>query len=256
MRRTIGLVIIGLVACGRGGGRAARDAAPPAPVAIDAAVTAPATLDAGVRERMDDHFGAVVRLQRALMRGELEQVRDEATYLIAHADDAGLEAWRPHVAAMTAAAAQVKDAPDLVAAAGLAANLGLQCRRCHTAERAIVAFAWEPVPASDGSVRTRMQRHAWAAARMWEGLIGPSDELWQLGASIMMGTELQALSSARPAADHDVADAIARVEVLAREAITAATPEAEAAVQGDLMASCVRCHQLVRDAGSPAGAPP
>jgi hypothetical protein len=253
MSRTIAHVVFALAlaaACGRGAERpVARDdaAASPPPAIVDA-VAAPASIDAGLRAHMDDHFGAAVRLQEALMRGELAQVRDEAGYLVAHPEYPELERWRAQLDAAASAAAQVKDAPDLVAAAGLSANLGLQCRRCHAASGAIVAFGWEPVPASDGTMPTRMKRHGWAAARMWEGLIGSSDELWTLGAHVMVGTELRALASSRQVADHDVRDLIARVQVLASEAINVASPEQETVVYGNLMATCVRCHQLVRAA--------
>lgn len=260
MTRTIGLLLLGLAAgCGRGERtRAREDAAPPPTtpppaVALDAGA-APA-VDASLREHMAEHFAAAMRIQQAIMRNELDVARDQARYLIEHPEHRDLDGWAPYVDGMTTAARQVADAPDLMTAAGLSANLGLQCRACHSARGAIVSFVWEPLPTGDTSRVTRMKRHAWGAARLWEGLIGPSEYLWDLGAQVMVDAELRALMVGRPSDDQDMRELYARVHELSTRALTVDTPEAEAALHGDLMQTCVRCHQLARDP-VPAEPPP
>lgn len=267
MTRTSLLVVVGLVAACRGRGDERAAAPPPPPprpadaasvvapvVAIDAAPAAVAPVDASaLRTHMTSHFDAVARIQQALIRGELDQARDDATYLIEHDEHASLDAWQSYVQAMRAAATQVKAAPDLASAARRTADLGLQCSLCHTARSAIVAFAWEPLPAADATVATRMRRHAWGAARLWEGLIGPSDDLWNLGAEVMTSTELEALVVERMDLDHEARDLIDQVQILARRAPAATTAEARAALHGELFVLCTACHQRVRDhARSPA----
>jgi len=42
----------------------------------------------------------------------------------------------------------------------------------------------------DSSLQLQMRRHQWAAARLWEGLIGPSNEMWSQGTGFLATTEL------------------------------------------------------------------
>ena len=46
------------------------------------------------------------------------------------------------------------------------------------------------MPPSGTSVPGHMRRHDWAAERMWEGLVGPSDLLWDMGATALTADPL------------------------------------------------------------------
>ncbi|HVV81450.1 MAG TPA: hypothetical protein VHE35_00175 [Kofleriaceae bacterium] len=227
---------------------------PPGPMPIDSGLPG-APVVPPLREHMDEHFGAATRLEQAIVRGELDDARDAATYLATHAEHPELDDWQPYVEQMQAAAGRVKAAPDLASAAALVGDVGLQCSSCHSVRAAIVTFPWEPVPDTDATVATRMRRHQWAAARLWEGLIGPSDDLWELGAEVMADNELESLVTARMALDHDARDLISSVQLLARKAPSATTAEARASLYDDLLPVCAGCHQLVRDRATPGGPP-
>ena len=232
------------------GGRADRDP-PRAQTEVaraDAAAPAP-TADAApsLRQHMDEHFRAVAELQGAIVRGHLEQARAHAQYLVEHDEHAALDGWQPHVDAMRAAARAVSAAPDLPTAGRLTAELGRACSGCHRAQRAVVAFAWAPVTDDDGSLAAQMRRHQWGAARMWEGLVGPSDPLWTEGAAALAASRLDVLAATRqggPALTRDLAE---RVHDLARTAATVTTADGRAALYGELLSTCATCHQLNRD---------
>lgn len=205
-----------------------------------------------LRAHMDDHFAAAARIERAVVRSDLDQARVEATYLAEHTEHAAVADWAPYVEAMRAGALHVKEAPDLTMAAGAAAVLGMHCSRCHTDHSAIVAFPWEAPPPADGTSATRMRRHQWAAARMWEGLIAPSQTLWTEGASMLAGADLDSLVGDRLIRDHDARDLLARVRALAARAPAADSSEARTVLYGELLTTCAACHQLARDPAPPA----
>ncbi|MGE0403616.1 MAG: hypothetical protein AB7T06_43320 [Kofleriaceae bacterium] len=200
---------------------------------------------ATVKEHMKSHFAAVVAVERAIVRGRLADAREGARALLAH-DEPAIEGGAPFVADMNDAAAALIAAPDLPTAGTFAAALGRTCSRCHEATRAVIAFAWEPQPDPAPSLRVQMQRHQWAAARLWEGLVGPSDEMWRQGTEALAATELDALAAGRGVARGDVDALAAQVRELARSAATAGDGDARAALYGRLLSTCAGCHQLVR----------
>jgi len=213
------------------------------PVAMDAAP--PEDLKAHMRQ----HFAAISELQRAIARGHLDQAKELATWLSTH-DEPSQEGWKVYVDELHAAAAEVRSAPDLPSAAALAARLGRACSKCHEARDATVTFAWEPAPAEGPALAAQMKRHQWAAARLWDGLVGPAEQLWQEGATALASMQLdtgQAAGSGRG----DVAALAARVRELAKRATTITDLDARAKLYGELLSTCAGCHQIVRPAPVP-----
>jgi cytochrome c553 len=202
---------------------------------------------------MADHFGAVTRIEEAVMAGDLARVRAEAAYLAQHPEPVGVDGWSARIAEMRVVAREIEAAPDPVTAAGLSAALSLACAHCHVERSAIVSFAWSPLVADDGTVAVRMQRHRWAVARLREGLIGSAMAPWLQGAAVLASPELEALLAVRFEARADARDLLDRIRSLAQQAPGADTPEARAALYGDMLATCAACHQRIRD---PGGQPP
>src|SRR5262245_53079650 len=67
------------------------------------------------------------------------------------------------------------------------ANTAAVCGQCHAAAGSGPSFpeaddADAELGLSD-TLGDRMERHAWAANRMWEGLIAPSDSAWRAGSA-------------------------------------------------------------------------
>ncbi len=204
---------------------------------------------AAVKQHMRDHFANAAAIERAIVRGHLDQARDRARRLLDN-DEPLLDGWQPFVDQLRAAARDVIAAPDLPTAAALAARVGRACSRCHEATNAVVSFAWEPMPGDGPPLQVEMKRHQWAAARLWEGLVGPSDEMWNQGSSLLAVSKLDALlASGTPRGDSAVlAD---KVRQLSLRAGKVTDHDERATLYRDLLSTCAGCHQRVRPAPVP-----
>lgn len=244
---SLALVVALVAAC------SSKREAPPPPAegsagGVPSAIPTPA--DAPIADHMQLHFEAASELQRAIARGHLDDAKEDARWLINH-DDQLLDAWKPFVEQMRSAAREVVTAPDLPGAAVRAAQLGRTCSRCHEAQTAVVTFAWEPPPDDGPALATQMKRHQWAAARLWEGLVGPSDAMWNQGATTLSTLRLDEIAAARGAARGDVPALAARVRELAGRATTLVDQDDRALLYGELLSTCAGCHALVRPAPVP-----
>lgn len=220
---------------------------------IEARDTAPApgpTLAEAVRAahlRMHVRFAAAERLELAIAHSDLERARAEARTLAEIDDPDVLPVWRPYLASIREAALQIEAAPGVVGAARLTAKLGRSCARCHEAIGARIVFPAEPPPPPDPRLAVQMVSHQWAAAQMWQGLIGPSDARWLAGAHELTRAPLHIVAQAvTPESELDIDD-VARIRLYARRAETAGSQSARADLFGTLLATCAHCHSLLRD---------
>lgn len=137
---------------------------------------------------------------------------------------------------MNAAAARLAEATDIGAASQALGALARTCGDCHATLGGPAAPIGEAPEAEDGGVTLRMKRHRWAEARLWDGLVVPSDRAWRAGAHALADAPLV------PAAD-----VLAQsVHALGRKAIVVGARVDRGAVYGELMATCASCHALVR----------
>jgi hypothetical protein len=137
---------------------------------------------AAAHRRMHVRFRAASRIQEAIAFSDLERARTEAHDITTLDESEVALTWQPYFDSLREAARQVELSTSLVGAARLAATLGQRCGNCHVASGARVAFPVEPRPADGPRLTVQMPGHQWAAAQMWHGLIGPSDERWLAGA--------------------------------------------------------------------------
>lgn len=209
-------------------------------------IALPAAVQA-THHRMHVRFEAARRMEEAIARSDLDRARVEARVLAELDEPEALPAWRPHLDGIRGAARRIESAGDPVAAAQLAADLGGRCATCHVAIEARVAFPAEPRPQPGAHLAPQMAGHQWAAARMWEGLIGPSDARWLDGARALTTVPLDTVAqSVTPSSDIDV-DAVARIRLYATRALAPAPQAARAELFGKLLATCAHCHALLRD---------
>ncbi|MBK7075684.1 MAG: hypothetical protein IPH44_25670 [Myxococcales bacterium] len=218
----------------------------------------PVVADAGspdasteVARHMAEHLTRVSRMQEALVRGQLEIARDEARWLVAHPEHVGVADAGAAVARLRGAAEAVVAAPDLPAMAGATARLGAACAACHEERGVMVAYAWAALPDDEPALARQMQRHQWAAARLWEGVVGPADELWRTGASTLATLRLDVGSLAAGADAEAVKAALARVRSMATQAGAVKDQASRVALYGELLTTCVGCHAAVRPAARP-----
>lgn len=198
-------------------------------------------------QRMHARFGAARRIEQAIAFSDLARAQSEARYLAALEETDLLPAWRPYVDAIRGAALELDRASDVMAAARLAALVGDRCASCHEAIAAKVAFPDEPPPVTTPTLAARMLGHQWAATRMWEGLIAPSEERWQAGARALTTVPLAMVAqAATPDSPLDIDD-VARVRLYAQRALTPQPRAARAELFGTLLATCAHCHAVLRD---------
>jgi hypothetical protein len=247
--RALLCILLPLVACRD---ESTRSTSPPVPARPEPIALPDAAPDAALetlKEHMGRHFSAISELQRAIARGHLDEAKQLAAWIETHAE-VPQPGWEASLDQLHAAAGAVAAAPDVPSAASLAARLGRACSTCHEAREAIVTFAWEPAPVELPTLAAQMKRHQWAAARLWDGLVGPSDQLWSEGAQVLATTRLDE-SQVTAGPRGDVTALAQKVREIARRAAKVEDHDARTTLYGELLSTCAGCHALVRPAPVP-----
>ena len=200
-----------------------------------------------VRDRMHARLAATRQIERAIAFGDLDAAHREAGTVAKLDEPDLLPAWRPYVDQIRASARQIEQAQGLVAAAKTSALLGRRCAQCHEATGAKIVFAKEAPPPAGPKLPSHMASHQWATARLWEGLVGPSNERWLEGARALAQAPLAIVAEGDLPPDLAVGDDVARIRLLATRAQQAKAQDDRAELYGDLLATCARCHAKIRD---------
>jgi hypothetical protein len=133
---------------------------------------------------MVEHFGSSASMRRALVSGDLQAFRAAAATLSDKELSANLsDTWKPHLEEMRGAAERARDAKAIEGAARAFAGVGAACAGCH-AQLGGPKLAVGAPPAEASGAKPHMARHSWGAARLWEGLMAPSQEAWTKGAEV------------------------------------------------------------------------
>lgn len=197
---------------------------------------------------MTEHFSQVGVIINAVIRGDLEDVREPARWMASHQDAKGLPATSAlYVDEMKNTAKQTAQAKTLSGASIAAASMAVNCGACHAA--AGIQTKGLEVPAvgqAEGSgVTPHMLEHQWAVDLMLNGLVRPSVEDWVAGARRLQAAPLVASDLPDdPKLSLEVRDHEARVHALAEKALKASSGPARAAVFGEITAGCGECHGL------------
>ncbi|MFO7566653.1 MAG: hypothetical protein R6X02_28680 [Enhygromyxa sp.] len=193
---------------------------------------------------MTEHFVHASALEQAVIDGDLEAVQTHAKWLVSELSPERLPStWQPSLERMQAAAREASKAEDLATAASAAGKVIETCGACHAAVGGGPKFApASPVPEGESS-QARMQRHQWAAERMREGMIGPSDERWRLGASAVSVAppEPCPIESAEILAE-DVLALREKIYEVGAQALETKPGEERARVYGEYLSTCAGCH--------------
>jgi cytochrome c553 len=228
--RAQALVCIGLAATGAVA-VAAPGSDPPSPPA------------ATTRVRMAAHFEDLRAMQRLILGGDLDRVRERAREMVIERDDGEPATWAPYLVRMRAAAAALAQAESLLDACRAEARLARECAACHQASGAMPEFVALSPPVDQPTLAARMARHQWAADRLWEGVVGLSDQAWRDGLGVLAAAPLPASTlSADPEREARVARYARDLQRLARRALSARTPAMRSAAYGELLVVCSGCH--------------
>lgn len=189
---------------------------------------------------MSAHYGQVEEIQEAIVAGNVDGTRGPARWLATHQGQEFPEGAAPSLEMMRNEARIMLQQRDILTVARTLGRMAVTCGSCHTALSAAVSFPVEEPPPSSANPPSQMLRHAWAADRMWEGLVGPSDASWNAGAGAL--TSLPVDFGA-----NDQANRLAkRVHDLSDQAHRATTPTERADTYGDLLETCALCHGALR----------
>lgn len=218
-----------------------------AALAVAALACAPRT-STNVEPRMLGHYQNASQLYGAAAGGDLARVHQTAATLLANETGEGMpERAMRHVDDLRAFARLASTAPDVGAASTAVARVAGTCGACHqTMKRGPRYRIVTGPPEGDTPVATRMLRHQWAADRLWDGLVGPSDESWRAGAAGLRDAPLFT-----DALTHDVAqyEAVTRLAWTVHDVGARANPthgQAERAnLYGELLGTCASCHALL-----------
>ena len=144
---------------------------------------------------------------------------------------------------MRSAARAVLKATDVAVAATATSEMANACGNCHVANGVSDQFPWSNEPEYETGNLAHMQRHQWAADRMWEGLIGPSEDAWYMGAKLLMEGSLspQKLNTEDDSAN-TIRDLARRVHALAANATREYEAAGKAEVYAEFLATCAACH--------------
>lgn len=193
-------------------------------------------VDFHMRRQLDD----LRKVERLLLAGKLDEARARAQPLTRAAPDPGMERWRREIDEVTRAADALVAAPSIDEGCRRAAQVAEACAWCHLATQKSPAFAVPAVPAADGATpAARMARHQWAVDRLWEGMVGPSEQRWRSGLEALAITPL-------PFAPFTDAPLVAsRLQGVAQQAIAALgkdTLDDRARRYGEMLVMCGACH--------------
>lgn len=198
-----------------------------------------------MKQHMASHFEAAAALQTAIAHGRLVDARDRAHWFASHEMDAPLS-WRPYLDEMRYAALRIERARDVATAGAQIGLLGRACGACHEAHAAKPAFRYELPPSNDTTLDAQMHRHQWAAARMWQGVVGPADQAWQDGARVMATTRLDVAATAHEKPNTETFELAEQLRDQATRALAITDRDEQATFYGEMMETCASCHSIVR----------
>ncbi|MGI9628066.1 MAG: hypothetical protein ACR2QM_14605 [Longimicrobiales bacterium] len=195
---------------------------------------------------MGEHFWQLAIAQDAAIEGDLEGIHEATGWLAQHETLEGLpESAAPYLMSFRGHAARAAEAPDFTAAATAIGGVAASCGACHQALEVTLPTLIDEDLDPGGDLPSQMSAHIRAADLMWESLVAPSDEAWQVGANLLSRVEI--LPETVAEGDEEVrvvADLLAQLRDIARSSATAA-PDERPRLYGQLLATCGQCHDAL-----------
>lgn len=127
----------------------------------------------GVQVEMQAHRAEADAAREAIIAGDLTAARAAGAALVARLPIPDLPAAEQ--AAVKTAAEALSSAGSVELAAHRFSEMSAACGGCHTARGVTPAMAAPSPPPVHEGFDAQMQRYHWAAERMWQGLVLPSD---------------------------------------------------------------------------------
>jgi len=201
--------------------------------------------DTSLSEHMHQHLSTIRAVKQFLIAGQLTGMREPAGWLAEHEVATDLPpGWEAYLAELRVHARDTLAANHLVFAAESFSEMVRTCGDCHRANGVdgVVEPLTGSAPTGD-SLRAQMRRHLWAADRMWEGLVGPSDDAWNAGVAALASIDVQASDigvseTVRPKVEY----LLNRIGELGEVGSQVDSSQARSEVYGEFLSLCADCH--------------
>jgi len=241
----VSLAAISLLACG--GGQRASD---PAPVEASHETSAyPANAESNALNDMHGHFEDINAIQLALISGSLLSARAMAKKVRLGFAGPAPKGWEPYIERSVASAEMLEVTDDLEMAARLASAMAATCGDCHRSQGlAVIKHVAVAPPKEENRLSNFMTQHRWAADRMWEGIIGPSNEAWQAGALALQTTELSKEDiDQRLVVTPEMEALLVQIRTDAAAASSTSGSEERQKLYGRFLSGCASCHRDMKN---------
>lgn len=199
-----------------------------------------------IRYHMQLHFDDLRAIERYLIAGQLKEARALAFMIAMPEKDRGLLPWAREAIALVDTAGKLAQAKSVDEALRLEVQVAVACAKCHddTSETAVFPLPGRPPLSDHASSTVRMVRHQWATDRLWEGLVGNSEDHWRAGLAVITETPLPySVATDAPAL---AASLQKRANQTLREAPL--TIEERGRVYGEMLVTCAACHSTIKRA--------
>lgn len=187
---------------------------------------------------MRQHLDDLRTIERMLVDGKLAEAQSLAFFFTRPTGAASRQA--PESRDMVLAAGSLATAKTVEDALRHEVRIALACAACHQRENRLPVFRPPAnAPRDRPTVAAQMARHQWAVDRLWEGLVGASDEHWRIALDAIATTQLPLKIRPKPT------NLGVELQRQARAALTVQTPmtlEQRAAAYGELLVTCAGCH--------------
>jgi mono/diheme cytochrome c family protein len=196
-----------------------------------------------VRPRMREHFARGAEIRDAVIRADLEAVREPAKWLATHPQEDLPPSAQANIGEMQRVAAEVAGAPDIAHAARGVARLATACGSCHTAVGVTPTLMAARPRREDETLAGHMRKHYRAADLLYRGLVVPSTHSWNSGAEALTGdpVELELQRGSTP--DPEIQALAQQLHGLAQQARKAENEKSRTEVYGEMLATCSACHK-------------
>lgn len=190
------------------------------------------------RYHMREHFNDLRTIERMLITGKLEDAKTLA-YMLMRPSSAMPHAVEAREVAL--AATSLRNARTLEEAAYAEVRVAGACAQCHLATMSGPVFRTpSKAPPDRPTVAAQMARHQWAVDRLWEGIVGGSDEHWRAGLYVFATSPLQHTEAGSPA----LAKHLQRLARYALKKRPKPTARERQDLYAELLITCAGCHAM------------
>jgi cytochrome c553 len=197
---------------------------------------------------MKAHFVRAMKMQDAVLSGNLGAAQVQARWLASHDKEEAPEGWHPYLKTFQTQASAVANAASIDDAAAAVAQIARACGDCHAANHAKPKFGSSPVIGKAANVKAHMTAQLEALDRLWDGLVIPSDKAWTEGAGLLAHVAVPQKALQKEGLDKAdsatlLAETLRRLSSSAAKAGKSDRPQTYA----QLLTTCVACHVSVRN---------